>query len=110
MGARWGRRQISGSSLIGAKSKYGSDEMIKASETKYPQKFDQLQEHVLAERVKFDTQIPWLSNFLHETGIADCDFVAYYPDSFSDWGFSDDVVRNNSFPQKTETTYTLRVS
>ena len=51
-----------------------SGELIKASETKYSQLFDQLVADVLADQAKPDTEIPWLSEFLHEDGIADCDF------------------------------------
>ena len=56
------------------------------------------------------TQMPWLSEFLHETGIAACDFVAYYADSLSDWGFSDEWIRDNYDGENLEITDALRVS
>ena len=43
-----------------------SGELIKASETKYSQLFDQLVADVLAGQAKPDTEIPWLSEFLYE--------------------------------------------
>ena len=87
-----------------------SGELIKASETKYSQLFDQLVADVLADRAKPDTEIPWLSEFLHETGIADCDFIAYYADSLSDQGFSDEWIRDNYEGENLEITDALRVS
>ena len=84
--------------------------MIKASETKYSQLFDQLVADILADQIKPDTEIPWLSEFVHETGIADCDFVAYYAESLSDWGFSDECIRDNYEGENLEITDALRVS
>ena len=84
--------------------------MIKASETKHAQLFDQLVADILADQIKPDTEMPWLSEFLHETGIADCDFVAYYADSLSDWGFSDEWIRDNYDGESLEITDELRLS
>ena len=84
--------------------------MIKASETKHAQLFDQLVADILADQIKPDTEMPWLSEFLHETGIADCDFVAYYADSLSDWGFSDEWIRDNYDGENLEVTDELRLS
>ena len=87
-----------------------SGELIKASETKYSQQFDQLVADVLADQAKPDTEIPWLSEFLHESPFHDCDFVAYYADSLSDWGFSDEWIRDNYDGENPEITDAVRMT
>ena len=87
-----------------------SGELIKASETKYSQLFDQLVADVLADRAKPDTELPWLTEFLYEDGIGDCDFTAYYADSLSDQGFSDEWIRDSYDGENLEITDALRVS
>ena len=83
--------------------------IVKASETKYAQQFDALIGDILAGTAVCNVEIPWLTEFLCEKAFHDCDFVAYHAASFNDWGFSDEGIRDNHYPENIEITDALRV-
>ena len=69
--------------------------MIIARQTAYAAEFDALVASILGDEVETDIEIPWLSDFIHEAGVADCDLVAYHVDSLKDNGFSDEALRDD---------------
>ena len=82
--------------------------IIKAPESKYKSQLDALVRDILAGTAAIDVEIPWFTDLIYETNLHDCDFVAYHADSFKDWGFSDEGIRDNHSPDYIEITDKLR--
>jgi len=71
---------------------------INASETKYAAQFDALLSQVIAGVAEAFTEIDWLSLFIDESGVADCELVAYQSEALWDWLFSDERIRDDPPP------------
>ena len=71
---------------------------IKASETRHAAQFDALISDVSAGVAEAFAEIEWLSEFIFESGVADCELVAYQSEGFSDWLFSDERIRDDPPP------------
>lgn len=82
---------------------------IKASETKYAAQFDALLSQVSAGVAEASTEIDWLSLFINESGVADCELVAYQFEALSDWLFSDERIRDDPPPDLGSICDTLRL-
>ena len=83
--------------------------LLKAPETQYKSQLDALVSDILAGTAASFVEIPWLTDFLYESIFHDCDFVAYHADSFKDWGFSDEGIRDYHSPDHIEITDKLRI-
>ena len=82
---------------------------IKASETRCAAQFDALISEVIAGIAEAFTEIEWLSEFIFETGVADCELVAYQCEAFSDWLFSDERIHDDPPPELELITDELRL-
>lgn len=83
--------------------------LLKAPETQYKSQLDALVSDILAGTAASFVEIPWLTDFLYETKFHGCDLVAYHADSFKDWGFSDEGIRDYHSPDHIEITDKLRI-
>ena len=82
---------------------------IKVSETQCAAQFDALISEVSAGMAEAFTEVEWLSEFIFETGVADCELVAYQAEAFSDWLFSDERIRDDPPPELELITDNLRL-
>jgi hypothetical protein len=82
---------------------------IKASETRYVAQFDTLISQVSSGIAEAFIEIEWLSEFIFETGVADCELVAYQCEAFTDWLFSDERIRDDPPPKLELITDELRL-
>lgn len=67
---------------------------ITASETQYTAQFDALISQVSAGSAEAFTELDWLSLFINETGVADCEVIAYLVSELPSWLLSDDRILN----------------